>query len=66
MDVDGEALPRVAVVSTTAADGARLQTELEFVLCLANPRYINCAPLHPPRPPRPSGCDSGTLQANGV
>jgi hypothetical protein len=28
-----------------AADSARFQQELEFVQCLANPRFVNCAPL---------------------
>lgn len=31
-------------------DAQRFTLELEFVSCLANPRYVNCARAHTPLP----------------
>jgi mediator of RNA polymerase II transcription subunit 31 len=45
---------RGAEADAGCSDAVRFQLELEFVQCLANPRYVNCA--SPPRSPVAAVC----------
>jgi len=38
---------RLSEAAAGCSDDTRFQLELEFVQCLANPRYINCAAQQP-------------------